>query len=275
MLEEIVFTEEDIIREIDTIPANSAPGPDGLPAIFFKMCKSSLSKPLKIIWQSNFDRGTTPLILKTSHITPIFKKGDQGAPENYRPVALTSIATKIFEKIVREKLQHYLEENNLYNSSQHGFRPGRSCLSQLLAHIERLISHLQDNENVDVIYLDFSKAFDKVDHRILLHKLKINRVRGQLLNWIQSFLTARHQRVSVNTFLSYKSTVISGVPQGSVLGPLLFLVMISDIDENVKHSILSSFADDTRLMKAITAAVDIALPQEDLNTVYEWTIKKT
>ena len=138
ILEDIIFTEDDIIPEVDTISANSAPGPDGLPAIFFKMCKLSLCKPLKIIWQSNFDQGTTPLILKTSHITPIFKKGDQGAPENYRPVALTSITTKIFEKIVREKLQNHLEKYNLYNSSQHGFRPGRSCLSQLLAHVERL-----------------------------------------------------------------------------------------------------------------------------------------
>ena len=188
-LEDIIFTEDDIIREIDTIPANSAPGPDGLPAIFFKMCKLSLCKPLKIIWQSNFDQGTTPLILKTSHITPIFKKGDQGAPENYRLVALTSITTKIFEKIVREKLQNHLEKYNLYNSSQHGFRPGRSCLSQLLAHVERLISHLQENENVDVIYLDFSKGFDKVDHKILLHKLKINGIRGRLLNWILQFFS--------------------------------------------------------------------------------------
>lgn len=237
------------------------------------MCKSSLAKPLKIIWQSNFNRGTTPLILKTSHITPIFKSGDQGAPGNYRPVALTSITSKIFEKIVRKKMHSYLEDKNLYNSSQHGFRPGRSCLSQLLAHVERLTSNLQNDENVDAIYLDFSKAFDKVDHAILLHKLQNIGIRGQLLNWLKSFLTDRVQKVSVNTFLSYESTVISGVPQGSVLGPVLFLIMISDIDENVKHSILSSFADDTRLMKSITAAADIVLLQEDLDSVYEWTTK--
>ena len=270
-LEHIIFTEDDFIQQIDTIPTNSAAGPDGLPAKFFKMCKKSLSKPLKMIWQNNFDKGTTPEILKTSHITPIFKKGDQGLPENYRPVALTSITTKIFEKIVREKLQTHLEENNLYNPTQHGFRPGRSCLSQLLAHVERLISHLQNNENVDVIYLDFSKAFDKVDHQILLHKLQIHGIKGQLLNWIRSFLTERYQKVSVNTFLSDEAKVTSGVPQGSVLGPLLFLVMISDIDEKIKHSILSSFADDTRLMKAISCAADVSLLQDDLDIVYDWT----
>ena len=213
------------------------------------------------------------MILKTSYITPIFKSGDQGAPENYRPVALTSNSTKVFEKIMRQKLQDHLEENNLYNNSQHGFRPGRSCLSQLLAHVERLISHLENNENIDVIYLDFSKAFDKVDHKILLNKLKVNGIGAQVFKWLESFLTGRYQHVSVNSYLSSKAEVISGVPQGSVLGPLLFLIMIVDIDEEVKYSILPSFADDTRLMKSITIAADIVQLQQDLDAVYKWTSK--
>ena len=271
LLEDISFTENDIIKEIDTISTYSAAGPDGFPAIFLKMCKHSLASPLKTIWQNNFDKGTTPKILKTNFITPIFKSGDQGLAENYRPVALTSQVTKVFEKILRKKLHGYLEDHHLFNESQHGFRQGRSCLSQLLAHTEQLISLIENGENVDVIYLDFSKAFDRVDHTILLNKLQKNGIRGKVLTWIESFLKGRTQRVSVNTHLSYETEIISGVPQGSVLGPLLFLMMIQDIDNDLKTSILSSFADDTRLMRGILNAFDVENLQEDLNSVYEWT----
>ena len=270
-LEVIDFSEVDFIEEINTLSSNAAAGPDGFPAIFLKKCKFSLAKPLEIIWRNNFEKGYTPMILKSSFVTPIFKEGDQGLPANYRPVALTSHVTKIFEKILRKKLQVHLESNNLYNESQHGFRTGRSCLSQLLAHMERLISFIENNENVDVIYLDFSKAFDRVDHKILLHKLEKNGIKGKILTWIKSFLTGRYQRVSVNSVLSYETEVTSGVPQGSVLGPLLFLIMIHDIDKDVIHSALSSFADDTRIMKGVSNIADIRKLQADLNAIYKWT----
>ena len=150
-----------------------------------------------------------------------------------------------------------MEDNNIYNTRQHGFRKGRSCLSQLLEHTERLIHYLEKGNNIDVIYLDFSKAFDKVDHTILLHKLRRNGISGKLHEWIRSFLTNRTQRVSVNSTLSDETEVISGVPQGSLLGPLLFPIMIQDIDDKVIHSILSSFADVTCLMKEISNLDDV------------------
>ena len=134
IINDIQFSENDFIEEIDTLSTNSAAGPDGIPAIFLKHCKVSIAKPLNIFWRNCLDNNTTPAILKTNFITPIFKSGNQGSPENYRPVALTSQITKVFEKVIRKKLVTFLEENNLFNSSQHGFRPGRSCLSQLLAH---------------------------------------------------------------------------------------------------------------------------------------------
>ena len=164
----------------------------------------------------------------------------------------------------------YMDENNLFNDSQHGFRQGRSCLSQLLIQFERILSRLEANQNVDVIYLDFSKAFDKVDHQIILEKLRLMGVKGKLLLWIKSFLLNRTQRVMVNGFLSEPANVISGVPQGSVLGPLLFLILISDIDKDVLQSFLSSFADDTRIGLSITSEEDAIQLQEDLKKVYLW-----
>ena len=136
VINNIEFTEKDFIEEINSLSSNSAAGPDGIPAIFLKNCKCSLAKPLCMFWRTCLDSGTTPRVLKVNFITPIFKSSDQGAPVNYRPVALTSHIIKVFEKVLRRRLAVFLEENDLYNPSQHGFRPGRSCLSQLLAHAE-------------------------------------------------------------------------------------------------------------------------------------------
>lgn len=154
LLEDFGFSKEDFIEEINIISSNSAVEPDGLPAIFLKNCKASLLKPLKFIWKNNFDKGFTSKILKTSHISRNFRKGDQGASENYRPVPLTSLATKCFEDIKKEIANASRRKSAIY--SQHGFRTGRSCLSQLLAHTERLFFHMEIGENVDRIFLQDS-----------------------------------------------------------------------------------------------------------------------
>ena len=204
--------------------------------------------------------------------SPIHKGGHQGRPANYRPIALTSLIIKLFEKIVRTNIAEHLDSNNLLNNSQHGFRKGRSCVSQLLNHYDKILSLLESGLNVDVIYLDFAKAFDKVDHAIVLTKLSLLGIKGKLLDWIKSFLTDRTQYVVVNGFLSDPCKVISGVPQGSVLGPLLFLVLIGDIDADINSSFLSSFADDTRVGKGIKATNDAIHLQTDLKSVYQWAI---
>ena len=164
----------------------------------------------------------------------------------------------------------FFDDNNLFNDSQHGFRQSRSCLSQLLDQFEKVLRRLEENENVDVIYLDFAKAFDKVDYNVLLDKLIMMGIEGKILKWITSFLRDRTQQVMVNGFLSDPAKVISGVPQGSVLGPLLFLVMISDIDRDVLHSFLSSFADDTRIGRSIKSVEDALELQKDLDRIYQW-----
>ena len=269
-LGDIIFTIDDIINAIDELSNNSGSGPDGVPAILLKKCKGPLSEPLLLIWRNCLDVGITPDQLKLAHIVPVFKDGHRGLASNYRPIALTSHLIKVFEKVVRNTMVRYLEHNEMFNNSQHGFRQRRSCLSQLLSHFDKIITRLETNQNVDVIYLDFAKAFDKVDHTILLQKLELLGVNGKLHDWIKSFLLNRTQRVMVNGHLSSPVSVKSGVPQGSVLGPLLFLVLISDIDSDIVEAFLSSFADDTRIGMSVMTEDDISVLQCELNKVYAW-----
>ena len=138
---------------------------------------------------------------------------------------MTSHMGKLLEAIVRQELQDFLETNNLLTEGQHGFRKGRSCISQILVHLELILSALEDHNNVDVIYLDYKKAFDKADHGVIVHRLKEKGVSGKLGKWILSFLEDRSQVVLANNRMSRSEKIISGVPQGSVLGPLLFLEM--------------------------------------------------
>ena len=162
-------------------------------------------------------------------------------------MALTNHLTKIFERVLRKSINDYLDANNLMNPSQHGFRSGRSTITQLLNYYESIMDILIQGDSVDSIYLDFLKAFDKVDHNILLAKLSNLGIGGKIHTWISTFLKNRQQAVRVDGHLSEKVWVKSGVPQGSVLGPLLFLIMMLDITDKIKHSKLSSFADDIRL----------------------------
>ena len=272
-LGDFLFSEYDIESAIDTLKKNSASGPDGIPAILLKMCKYSLSSPLFILWKTFFDSGCIPDILKLGIIIPQHKGGNKSRPANYRPISLTSHLMKIFEKVVKSSVIAYLDEHNLFNNGQDGFRAKRSCLSQLLEHFYTVLECLENGANVDVVYLDFAKAFDKVDIGIALEKLRSLGIFGKLLTFFECFLRNRHQAVCVNGVLSDHRPVISGVPQGSVLGPLIFLVMLSDIDKDVKYSFVSSFADDTRLLKRIVHYIDISLMQEDLTSIYEWSDK--
>ena len=269
----IIITPAEMMDAIDELRSNAASGPDGIPSILLKKCKNTLAKVLSTFWNKCMEDGNIPSSLKSSIIPPIHKGGNKSDAANYRPVALTSHIIKIYEKVIRNRLTSHLDNNNSLNKNQHGFRKGRSCLTQLLAHHDNIMNLLEQGFNVDVVYLDFAKAFDKVDHNILLHKLKSLGINGKTLRWIQSFLEDRVQRVVVNGQLSTPSQVISGVPQGSVLGPLLFLVLIGDIDENIVNSLIASFADDTRATKGIKTESDAAELQNDLFRIYDWSIK--
>ena len=269
-LYDIEFTKEDLIDAIDDIPLNAAAGPDRFPAILLKKCKNALVTPLYMVWRKSLDESTVPSFEKHANITPIHKGGSRATPKNYRPIALTSHLIKIFEKVIRKYIVAYIEENSLFNDSQHGFRSGRSCLSQLLAHYDLITSLLESGHNVDVVYLDFAKAFDKVDFNITLSKLHSLGITGKLHEWIHNFLTPRTQSVIVNGEKSKPVKVLSGVPQGSVLGPLLFLILLGDIDSEIKKAYVSSFADDTRLTYPIDSDLDVEAMQSELETIYQW-----
>ena len=270
IITDINFTPEDIEQAINELSSNSAAGPDTFPAILLKKCKLPLSTPLYMLWRQSMNNTDINHQQKSANIIPIHKGGSKAIPKNYRPIALTSHLTKIFEKVIRKALVQYLERYHLLNMSQHGFRAGRSCVSQLLAHFDTITKLLEDGHDVDIVYVDFAKAFDKVDINIVMHKVKALGIQGVLADWIHHFLSQRTQQVVVNSHKSPARVVLSGVPQGSVLGPLIFLILIGDIDKDITHAFLSSFADDTRVGKHIDNEADVSLLQNDLQSVYEW-----
>ena len=270
-ISDIKFTSEDIISAINEISENSACGENDIPAVILKKCKSTLSYPILLIWEESLSRGYVPKLYKNQIITPVHKKSSKAEPANYRPIALTSHIIKIFERIIRKHLVAHLEKNNLICKNQHGFRKHRSCLTQLLVHIDTIMQNLQHDMDTDVIYLDYAKAFDKVDHQILLKKMYAYSVRGKLLMWINSYLSNRQQTVVINGEHSKPAKVVSGVPQGTVLGPVMFILYLNDLEACIKHSIVSSFADDTRLKKSIISTNDTNKLQEDLESAIKWS----
>ena len=180
---------------------------------------------------------------------------------------------KIFERILRDKLVNYFESNSLINPNQHGFRRNHSCVTQLLTHTNFILSNLVEGDEVDCIYIDFAKAFDKVDHSILVDKLKCYGITTKYLNWISDFLNNRFQTVFINGVCSYSAPVQSGVPQGSVLGPLLFIVYINDLQDVIENSNMYTFADDTKIVTKISTANDTQIMQNNLNSIILWTEK--
>ena len=269
-LTEIKVESRNIEDAIDELDENSSAGPDGLPAIFLKKTKETISKPLALLLRKSLDEGKIPEIYKLAYVTPIHKGGSKQKPENYRPVSLTSHVMKVFERVIKKSIMiHLIEKQNL-NKGQHGFVPGRSTQTQLLAHYNDIYEALIEGKRVDTVFLDFAKAFDKVDHDILLEKVKLHKISGKLGKWIEEFLKDRKFRVVANGCMSDEENVISGVPQGTVLAAVLFVIMISDIDENIKSCIVRSFADDTRVNKKISSDEDKKNMQEDLESIYKW-----
>ena len=271
-LVDLTITESEVIKQIEGIKVCKTPGPDKIYPRFLKETKHELAGIFASIFNKSIKSGVVPEDWRMANVTPIFKKGDKRDPANYRPISLTSIVGKILETLIRNKIVEYLELNNFIKNSQHGFRKNRSCLTNLLEFFDVVYKNVADSKPYDVIYLDFEKAFDKVPHKHLIRKVEALGIKDNISKWIKSWLDDRSQRVVINGKESEWSQVTSGVPQGSVLGPLLFTIYINDIDENIVSQI-SKFADDTKIGGICRDESDHGLIQSDLNRLFEWSQK--
>ena len=233
---------------------------------------TELSPAVACLFQQSIDSGSLPTDWTSANVAPVFKKGDRHKAENYRPVSLTSVLSKLLEHIICRSMMSHFEKNEVLTDLNHGFRSGYSPETQLAVTIDDLAKRFDDGQQTDVVILDFSKAFDTVPHDRLLHKLNSYGIKGQLLSWIKTFLTTRKMRVVVDGEFSSEADVISGVPQGTVLGPILFLVHINDLPECVSSSV-RLFADDCLLYRSIKSIKDHEALQKDLTHLETWATK--
>lgn len=254
-MNEINITENGVRKLLKLLNPNKASGPDELIPRVLQVLHQELAPAVTLLFQKTLNLGQTPVDWKHAFVCPIYKKGARHDPSNYRPVSLTCILCKQMEHIVVSNLMKHLENNKILSECQHGFRSKRSCETQLTGLIQDLTSHMDNRKQLDMIVLDFAKAFDKVSHPRLLHKLHHYGITGKNHKWIEAFLGNRTQAVVLENQYSDKVDVNSGVPQGSVLGPVLFLIFINDIADNIQSKI-RLFADDCTIYRSISNKTD-------------------
>ena len=257
--------------KLNKLNMNKASGIERIHPSLLRELSEELSGPLSILFRRTLDEGTVPTDWRAANVTPLYKKGNKSTPGNYRPVSLTSVVCKLLESIIKDAIMEHLEKHKLINISQHGFLPGRSCLTNLLAYLESVTKHVDSRLPVDILYLDFAKTFDKVPHIRLLMKLKVHGIDGVVLEWIRRWLTDRKQRVILN---GGTSDWFPAVSQGSVLGPSLFriYIYINDIDLNIFTDMLK-FANDTKVICPIEKEENGATLQADLDKLLDWSNK--
>ena len=271
-LNDVEISLSNISNIISKMNTKKAHGHDGISIAFIKLCSHELALPLKIIFDKCLIEGVYPDKWKHANVQPVHKKNSRQEISNYRPISLLPIFGKILEKLIFDSMYTFLQSNNLLSKNQSGFRPGDSTINQLLSITSEIYVAFEKYDEVRAVFLDISKAFDKVWHEGLLFKLKQNGICGNLLALLKNYLESRNQRVVLNGVASEWEQILSGVPQGSVLGPLLFLIFINDLTDNIESN-MRLFADDSSLFLRVNRNNIISSHDQlirDLDTIKKW-----
>ena len=268
----LAFNTNGILKLLDGLNASKASGPDNIPVRILKECAVQIAPFLQALFTQSLQTGELPVDWQTAFITPLFKKGDRSQPSNHRPVSLTSVCCKIMEHCIFSHIMSHCENHTILTDVQHGFRRKRSCESQLIETVDDLAFNIDQGLQTDIVVLDFRKAFDTVPHLRLLSKLEQLGIDGPVHNWINTFLTSRIQKVVVDGAESQAEKVTSGVPQGTVLGPLLFLLYINDLPQSIRSQV-RLFADDCLIYHTVKTQADQNILQEDLHHLESWQQK--
>ena len=268
-IDPLVINTKGVEKLLSQLNPSKASGPDQIPCRILKGLSEELAPVFCALFKQSLDTGILPSLWSQAYVTPVFKKGQRCLPENYRPVSLTCVSCKLFEHIICKHIRNHLDHHGILTPLNHGFRSKHSCETQLLLTVQDLMTCRDQKTQIDMAVLDFSKAFDTVPHDRLLGKLAFYGITGPVLNWTTAFLKNREQRVVVDGEQSKSAAVDSGVPQGTVLGPLLFLLHINDLP-NVVNSQVRLFADDCLMYRPIRSVADQVLLQQDLSALERW-----
>lgn len=267
------FTPTQIYEMLMKWPKSHSLTPDYIPFSFIKNVACVIAGPLSYIFNQSLMRGQVPERWKHTFVTPILKKNPSSSPENYRPVSITSVLCRLFEKILKEHIVDHLEKNSILSASQHGFIKGKSTLTNLIECLNDWTLSLDNKHACDVIYFDFEKAFDRVSHKKLLYKIRQLQFHPNVVNWIEQYLSGRTFQVRIGSSFSQKRDVVSGLPQGGVLSPILFNIFISDLPTRLQVDGVRCkiFADDVKIYREVTSTQDANFLQNAVDNIVAWS----